>query len=144
MAPPSRNDPYTGFNFRVEIDGINVAAFTEVSGLASETDVIDYREGGDSIVRLLPGITTYRPIVLRRGITNDRSLWLWRKAVVDGQIDRRHGRIVLLDADGTEVARWTFRNGWPAKWEGPALNAQASDVAIESIEIVHEGLDWES
>jgi hypothetical protein len=82
------------------------------------------------------------PITLRRGITGDRSLWEWRKHVADGQIDRRSGSIILMTADGKDVARWTFANGWPSKWEGPALNGQSNYVAIETLRIVHEGFDW--
>jgi len=137
-----RSDPYKSFNFRVEIDGLNQAAFAEVGGLASETAVIEYRLGGDpTSVRKLPGLTKYANIVLRRGITQDLELWNWRRTVVDGQPERRNGSIILLDDDGTEVARWNFHGGWICKWEGPALNAEGNDVAIETIEIAHEGLE---
>ena len=141
--PPARNDPFAACNFLVEIDGIQSAGFLECSGLSSETDVIEYREGGDAIIRNLPGLTRYGRIVLRRGLTTNRDLWDWRQTVVTGQTQRRNGVIILLSDARTPVVRWRFQNGWPAKYEGPALNANASDVAIESIEIVHEGLDLE-
>jgi phage tail-like protein len=142
MPAPQRNDPYKSFNFRVEIDGIARAAFSEVSGLESETAVIEYRLGGEaSTVRKLPGLTKYGNLVLKRGITQDPELWNWRKAVVDGNIERRNGSIILLDDDRAEVARWNFVNGWPCKWDGPAFNAKSNDVAIETIEIAHEGLE---
>jgi phage tail-like protein len=142
MPQPQRHDPYKSFHFRVEIDGITRAVFSEVGGLGSETAVIEYREGGErTAVRKLPGLTRYPNIVLRRGITKDADLWNWRKTVVQGNVDRRNGSIVLLDDDGTEVVRWNFVNGWIAKWEGPALNAKANEVAIETIEIAHEGLE---
>ncbi len=144
MATAARHDPLSGFNFRVELDGVAAAAFAECSGLSSETEVVRYREGGDFKVRLLPGLTTFSPIVLKRGITIDRSLWEWRKRVVDGQIDRRNGSIVLLDADRQPIARWLFRDAWPSKWHGPDLNARSSVVAIETLELVHEGLDWDT
>ena len=144
MPPSPRNDPYAGFNIRIEIDGVPVAAFTECSGLASETTVVEYREGGSARVRKLPGITKYPPITLKRGLTADRSLWEWRKAIVNGTADRRDGHVVLLDAARNEVARWSFHDAWPSKWIGPVLNAQSSEVAIETLELVHEGLDWES
>jgi phage tail-like protein len=112
MAPPQRDDPYKAFNFRVEIDGVALARFSEVSGLESETDVIEYRTGGESnTVRKLPGLTKHADIVLRRGITQDAELWNWRKTVEDGNVDRRNGSIVLLDDDRTEVLRWNFANG---------------------------------
>jgi phage tail-like protein len=142
MPAPQRNDPYKNFKFRVEIDGIAQAAFSEVGGLESETTVVEYRVGGDpNTVRKLPGLTKYANIVLRRGITKDMDLWNWRKSVVEGSPDRRNGSIVLMDDDGTDVARWNFFNGWICKWDGPAFNAKANEVAIETIEIAHEGLE---
>ena len=142
MAPPKRDDPYKSFNFRVEIDGITRAAFSEAGGLESETAVIEYRLGGEpNTVRKLPGLTKYGNLVLKRGITQDPELWNWRKAVVDGNIQRRNGSIILLDDDRTEVARWNFVDGWPCKWHGPAFNAKNNEVAIETIEIAHEGLE---
>jgi phage tail-like protein len=113
----------------------------ECSGLSSETDVIEYREGGDPFVRKLPGLTRYGRIVLRRGLTDNRELWDWRQTVVTGQIQRRSGVIVLMDDARKEVLRWRFVEGWPAKYEGPVLNGRSSEVAIESIEIEHEGLE---
>jgi phage tail-like protein len=139
-----RSDPYKAFNFRVEIDGIAVADFSEASGLESETAVIEYRSGADHVVRKLPGLTKFGNIVLKRGVTQDAELWNWRKSVVDGQVERRNGSIVLLDDARTEVVRWNFRNGWICKWEGPAMNAKSNDVAIETIEIAHEGLELAS
>lgn len=137
-----RPDPLSAFNVRVEINGITVAGFTECSGLASETEVVEYREGGDFRTRKLPGLTKFPNIVLKRGLTLDRSLWEWRQTVVNGTVDRRSGSVILLDAARNEVARWNFFEAWPSKWEGPALNAQSSAVAIETLEIAHEGLEW--
>ena len=104
MAPPQRDDPYKAFNFIVEIDGIARAGFSEVSGLESETAVIEYRVGGErNAVRKLPGLTKYANIVLRRGVTQDAELSNWRKTVEDGQVDRRNGSIILRDDDGNDV-----------------------------------------
>jgi phage tail-like protein len=138
----ARDDPYKGFNFLVEIDGISIAAFCEVSGLVSETEVIEYRTGSDraNTVRKLPGLTKYANIVLKRGITKDNQLWNWRKAIEQGTPDRRSGAIVLLDDEHTPVKRWRFSEGWVTKFDGPDLNAKANEVAIETIEIAHEGL----
>ena len=143
MPPSLRHDPFSFCNFLVEIDGIQSAGFVQCSGLSSETDVIEYREGGDATVRKLPGLTRYARIVLKRGITTNRDLWDWRQSVVNGQTQRRNGVIVLLNEDRTPALRWRFHNGWPTKLEGPVLNASSSEVAIESIEIVHEGLELE-
>jgi phage tail-like protein len=144
MANPARNDPYSALNFFVEIDGITVAGFSECSGLSTETDVIEYREGGEPTrPRKLPGLTRYAPIVLKRGITKNRDLWKWRKTVIDGRVSRRSVSIILLDEERKEVARWNVVNAWPSKWEGPHLNAKTSEVALETLELVHEGLDLE-
>jgi phage tail-like protein len=138
----ARDDPYKGFNFLVEIDGITVAAFCEVSGLASATEVIEYRNGSDraNTVRKLPGLTKYANIVFKRGVTQNTELWQWRKAIEQGTPDRRSGAIVLLDDERNPVRRWRFTEGWVTKFDGPDLNAKANDVAIETIEIAHEGL----
>jgi phage tail-like protein len=140
----TRNDPYKVFNFIVELDGIASAGFTECSGLSTTTEVIEYREGNDKAgIRKLPGLTKFSNIVLKRGFTRSSELWNWRKTVMNGTVDRRSGTITLLADDHTPLARFRFHNGWPAKWEGPALNAKSSEVAIETLEIAHEGLDVE-
>ena len=134
-----RTDPYRGFNFLVEIDGITQAGFSEVSGLDATTDPVDYREGNDpNHVRKLSGLNKYSPITLKRGITDSDELWKWRKTVLNGKAERKNGSIVLLDEAGAEKLRWNFVNAWPSKWTGPALNATSTAVAIETLEITHE------
>jgi phage tail-like protein len=143
--PVARDDPYGRFNVLVEIDGVDKAGFGEVEGLAGHTDVIEYREGADksNAFRLLPGLVRYPPVVLRRGFAGDASLFGWWKAVRDGDLDRRTVTIILLDEKRDPVARWRLRRAWPTKWEGPSLDARASDVAIETLELVHEGIELE-
>ncbi|HKE47461.1 MAG TPA: phage tail protein [Rhodanobacteraceae bacterium] len=142
MPDGKRNDPYGQFNFLIEIDGVVKGGFSEVSGLTTDTNVIEYREGneGQGTVRKLPGLMKYNNVVLKRGWTKDRSLWNWRKQVIDGKTKRASGAIVLLDEARQPALRWEFREGWPSKWEGPALNGKTSEVAIETLEIAHEGL----
>jgi phage tail-like protein len=143
MADAKRNDPYGQFNFLVEIDGIVVAGFSEVSGLTTDTNIIEYREGSEGVgtVRKLPGLMKYNNLVFKRGWTADKTLWQWRKTVIDGKTVRRTGAIVLLDESRARALTWHFRAGWPSKWEGPALNGKTSEVAIETLEIAHEGLE---
>lgn len=137
-----RVDPYAQYNFIVEIDGVTRAGFTEVGGLTTEQDAIDYRDGNETAtVRKLPGLRKYSNITLKRGFTQDKELWQWRKTTIDGLTERRSGSIVLLDEARNEVLRWNFSEGWIIKWEGPALKATANEIAIESLEIVHEGLE---
>lgn len=142
MATGGIPDPFVNFNFLVEIDGITRAAFQEASGFDSTIDVIEHREGGENTtLRKFPGITKYSNIVLKRGITDDRELYDWHRQVVQGDVDRRNGSIVLLDRRGDEVTRWNFVRAWPTKWDGPDFNAEGTDVAIESLELVHEGIE---
>ncbi len=137
-----RVDPYKNFTFLVEIDGITQAGFQECSGLDSTTDPIEYREGGDNTtVRKLPGKTTYSDITLKWGLTDSRELWDWRKTIVNGRVERKNCSIIVLDTEGSEVVRWNFFDAWPSKWEGPSFDAKANDIAVESLTIVHEGLE---
>lgn len=142
--PPlgQRVDPYGNFNFLVEIDGITRASFQEASGLDSSIDVIEHREGGDPATpRKLPGMAKYTNIVLKRGVTDDTELWEWHADAVNGTVTRKNGSIVLLDDTGAEKMRWNFREAWPTKWTGPSFNATGNEVAIETLEIAHEGLE---
>jgi phage tail-like protein len=148
MAGGARIDPYGQFNFQVEIDGVGQFGFSEVSGLTTDTNIIEYREGdevadGESTTRKLPGLIKYTNIVCKRGYTKDLSAYKWRLLVIQGQTSRASGSITLLDEGRNPALRWTFREGWPSKWEGPALNGKTSEVAIESMEIAHEGLTLE-
>ena len=104
--------------------------------------MIEYRVGGEpNTVRKLPGLTRYANIVLRRGITKDAELWNWRQTVVQGNVDRRNGSIILLDDDGHRGRALELLPRLDCKWEGPALNAEGNEVAIETVEIAHEGLE---
>jgi phage tail-like protein len=140
MATGDRIDPYRGFNFRVELGGTSVAAFREVTGLSFTADAIEYREGTDVElhVRKLPALIKYSNIGLKVGMTDNKDLWNWYANIVSGQVDRRSGAIVLQDEEHNDVVRWAFVEGWICKWEGPAMNATANEVAIASIEICVE------
>jgi phage tail-like protein len=143
MPTGARVDPYAGFNFTVEIDGVTTAGFNEVSGLDGETDVIEYRTGDhENIVTKLPGLKKHPNIVLKRGFTKDTALWDWRKAVMDGKTQRRSGSVVLHNEAREPALRWNFREGWPSKLQGPSMNAKTNDVAIETLEIAHEGVEF--
>ncbi|HEV2883455.1 MAG TPA: phage tail protein [Pyrinomonadaceae bacterium] len=138
----ARNDPYKNFNFLVDAEGLT-AGFMEVSGLGAEVDVIEYREGGDSVVRKLPGLTKFPNVTLKRGVTNSAELFQWFKTVMDGQVQRRNCTIVLLDDARVPVVRWRLSEAWPRKYEGPDLKATGNEVAIESLEICYEYLERE-
>ncbi len=141
----ARNDPYVNSNFVVEIDGITIAGFSEVCGLESRIDVIEYREGNERgfTSRKLPGQVIYSNVVLKLGITEDRSLLDWHMQWVtrSGPLERKSVRIVLRDESGTERRAWLLHKAWPALYCGPCLNATGNDVAIETFELVHEGIE---
>ena len=142
MATGDIPDPFGNYNFLVELDGITRAAFQEVSGFDSTIDVIEHREGGENTTpRKLPGMTKYSNIVLKWGITDDRELYDWHRQAVLGNLERKNGSIVLLGRAGEEVARWNFVRAWPTKYDGPDLNAEGNDVAIETLELAHEGIE---
>jgi phage tail-like protein len=142
MATGVRNDPYRGFNFRVEIDGVTLASFSEVTGLTADGDAVPYREGADKVnsVRQLTGLRKNDKITLKRGFTQNMEFWNWYAAIAAGQQLRRNGTIVLQDEAHKDVLRFEFVNGWLNKLEGPHMNASGNEVAIESVEIVHEGI----
>lgn len=143
MALDSRKDPYRGFNFRLEIGGLTVASFSEVSGLVAEGDSVDYREGDErqNWVRKLIGLRKFNQITLKRGYTKNRELWDWYGRIARGKNDRRDGAIVLMDEARKDVLRWEFAKAWPNKVEGPSLNATNNEVSMESVELCHEGLE---
>ena len=136
-------DPYRNFNFIVEIDGIKQAGFSDCSGFGSSTDPIEYREGGENTtVRKLPGTTKYPNITLKWGLTDSHELYDWYRDIVKGKVVRKTGSIVVFDLDGiTEKVRWNFFNAWPTKWDGPDFSAKGSDIAIETLELAHEGIE---
>jgi phage tail-like protein len=129
------------FRFTVQIEGITAGPFVEVSGLGTETEVVEFREGGSNDVRKLPGRTKWPPIVLKRGFTGDRTLYDWATAnATTGTVVRRSVLVTVHDAEGQPVARYHLEHAWPSKWMGPTLKASGNEVAIETLELVHEGL----
>ncbi len=138
-----RDNPYLNFNFTVDIGAGDELGFSEVEGLSGEIEVIEYREGADRVntARKLPGLAKFSNVKLKRGITGRTDLFEWWKTVRDGQVQRRNVTITLLDEQRQPVMRWLLRNAWPVKVEGPALNASGNEVAIETLELAHEGLE---
>ena len=142
--PPigQRVDPYKNFRFLVEIDGIVQAGFSECSGMGSEVQVVDYREGGDNReMRKLLGQVTYPDLELKWGVTDSRELYDWHLSAVNGEIDRRNGSVILQDDLGIEQVRWNFFNAWPSKYTGPTFDAKANDIAIDMLTVTCERLE---
>jgi phage tail-like protein len=145
-----RDDPYSCLNFQVLVagvfeDGRSIrGSFSEVSGLDVSIAPIEYRNGSEEMtVRKIPGLASYSNIVLKRGVIGDLAFWTWIKSVLDGAPHRANGTITLLDESREPVMTWKFRRGWPCKWTGPTLSAKKNEVAIETLEICHEGLEVE-
>jgi phage tail-like protein len=139
----SRQDPYRNFRFRIEIDGAQAAAFSEVTIAATTTDVIEYREGTEpASVRKLPGLHRFGNVTLKRGLTQSAELWQWHKQVLDGDLQiRRRVVIVVLDESGSDQVRFAVNNAWPVTYEVGALVAKGTDVAIETLELANEGVE---
>jgi len=142
MAIGNRHDPFLGFNFKVEINRIVVAGFSEVSGLQAEIEVQEFREGGmNGHLHKRAGPAKYPSnLILKRGIGDSAELWSWCCQVLQGTIERKSLDVVLMDSTGTEQKRWGFKKAYPVKWNGPDFKAQSSEVAIETLELAHEGL----
>ncbi len=142
MPSGSRRDPYLGYNFAVEVDGLVVGGFSDVSGLVAETEVQEYREGGlNEFTHRRAGPTKYPGnLVLKRGISEAAGLWSWYACVMQGTVERKTVSIVLLDSTCQERRRWSFQRAYPVKWEGPGLRAAAAEISVETIELVHDGL----
>ncbi|MEB3360464.1 MAG: phage tail protein [Synechococcales bacterium] len=136
------HDPYNGYNFWVEWDGIVHAGFRECAGLTGSRNASPYREGTDKNLasRQVPGLNSYGNITLKRGITDNDELWAWHKELLDGETKRQNISIILADDKGEEKMRWNLENCWPVNWSGPEFNATGGEVAIESVELVHEGI----
>jgi phage tail-like protein len=135
--------PLPVFHFQVEWNGTRIG-FTEVTGLSQEVQAIEYREGVSPIysVTKMSGMPKFGNITLKRGLfRDDNEFWQWLTAVNLNKPDRRTVIVKLLDETHGPVFTWTVRNAWPCKVEGPSLKSTGNEVAVESIELCHEGLE---
>jgi phage tail-like protein len=140
----ARDDPFRNFKFRVEIDGVAEAAFSEVAIGETTTEAIEYREGNEpNHVRKLPGLTKYGNITLKRGVTDSQVIYQWHKDIVDGKIgDKRKSiTIVVIDEAGKDKARFVVAECWPTKYDPSDLNGKGNEVFIELLELVNEGIE---
>jgi phage tail-like protein len=139
------SDPYAGFNFLLEIDSVQVAGFSECSGLQMEIKTFDYKEGGRNNSTLkFPEHASYGNVTLKRGVTVSNELVGWQIDAAEGRFQRteegENFAIVFMDELGTPVKRWNLVRAFPVKWAGPDLKATGGEIAIESLEIAHEGI----
>ena len=133
--------PHGKFNYKVEIDGLEAGGFSEVTGFDASIDVIEYREGDMTQTPLkIPGLKKYGNITLKQGLVDSMVLYEWMTAGLEGDVERKTLTITLLDIAGSPAASWQSINAWPVKYTAPDFNATSSEVAIESLEIAHEGM----
>jgi phage tail-like protein len=133
-------DPYRGFRFRVEIGGIQIAAFSEASVPDITIETVDYREGTDpSYKRALSGLTTYGKLSLKKGLTDSMDLYAWHQMAAEkgsgAKGVQKNISLILLDASGADKVRWNIINAWPSKYESSGMNASSSDVVLETFEL---------
>jgi len=137
--------PLKKYNYRVLIENVDVAGFSEVSGFDARIDVIEYREGTERInsPRKMPGLTKYGNVTLKWGMTASMSFYEWVQGISTGDLLEAEDRvqdidIYLQDDSHADVASWTLINAWPCKYTAPDFNASSSEVSFESIELAFE------
>lgn len=137
----NNNMPITNFRYGVEIDGLYEGGFSKVSGMASEIEVEEYIEGGvNHFVHRMPVRVRNYNIILEKGITQSKVLYKWFTQVKDGVINKLDFSIILYDTKGEVVRRWSFKNGYPVRWEASDLDALDNSILVERIELAHEGM----
>ncbi len=140
---PARGDDIRVSSFQVAVtfDGMPTAYFRSVSGLSIEIEVVEYREGGaNDVVHKLPGRVKYPNVVLKQGFAGASDLQKWAFRIAAGTPEAKNCTIVMYDVSHKEVARYRLANAWPTKVALPDFDAGGNDLAIETIEIAHEGL----
>ena len=141
--PNLPSDALASYLFAIEIDSIEIAQFAEVSGLASEIDVIELKENtrdGKLVIHKSPGAIKPPTITLKRAKNSSKALWDWHEAMVQGKVSesRKNGSVILKSYDGTEVARYNFTNAWVSKVSTGTLKAGANEVLMEEASLVCE------
>ena len=134
--------PYRNFRFRLEIDGLDAGSFSEVSGFDATMDVVEYRAGDDPAITptKLPGLIKYGNITLKWGSSETMVLYDWLIDITEGTIEKKTVTLTALDEEGSPAASWRCINAWPVKYTAPDLNGTSSEIAVETIELAHEGL----
>lgn len=138
---------YGNFNFLVEVEDLAgdstsvVGGFSQVSGILSQSDVVEYRVGNSPTVFKIAGKTRYGNIVLKKGCTSSGELYQWRRRIENGEDDRRSGSIILLDGNMKEKARWNFYEAWPCRYEAPEFDASDNAISVETLELCVERVE---
>ncbi|MDR0222460.1 MAG: phage tail protein [Oscillospiraceae bacterium] len=133
--------PFAKFRYRLEIDGIEAGGFSEVTGFDASIDVVEYREGDMVPTPMkVQGLRKYGNVTLKWGATSSTVLVDWLMEGVNGPENRKTVTVTLMDATAADCASWQIINAWPCKYTAPDFNASASEIAIESLELAHEGM----
>lgn len=144
LGPQQPNDALTAARFSITIDGYEIASFSELSGITTEVEAVNFMESSDKEVinKKLPGQIKQPTVVLKRGKNSSMELWSWHEAVLNGDIvaARKSCSLVMYNYDGKAVARYHLEHAWPSKLEIGALKAGASEVLMETVTIVCERL----
>ena len=144
--PSLPNDALASYHFAIEIDGVEIAQFSELSGITSEIDVIELKENskdGKPLLKKLPGMRKAPTITLKRAKNSSKALWDWHYSMYQGKVAtaRKNGSIILNDYEGGEITRYNFTNGWVSKVTMGTLKAGSNEVLMEEISIVCEELE---
>jgi phage tail-like protein len=146
-APPppptaaTTKDVHLGLRFWIQLGQVEIAGFRECSPLIIETETFPYPEGGlNTYIHQLPVRTKYTNITLKRGMDDTQTLYQWYVKAAAGQIQRQNISIIIYDSLQNVKAQWDLQNAFPCKWTGPDLKAESGAIAVESVEIAHEGL----
>lgn len=139
---PRVSDPEGNYIFALMIGSSEVGYFMECSGLKTTTEPFEIQEGGvNHRVHKLPGQSKWENIVLKYGVTSDGTMLSWRNEILqDGFSGRRNGAIVMMTQQREEVRRYNFIEAWPVSWEGPSFSSAGSEIATETLEIAHNGI----
>jgi phage tail-like protein len=143
MATGQRKDPYGNYRFRVVIDGIQTAGFSDATVPDITVDSFDYREGTDSPTgRKLSGLVKYGNITLKKGLTDSMELYNWHKTVTQkgAKSARKNISLILVDEEGNDKAQWDVVEAWPTKYDPSDFSAKGNETVIETLEIIHEGI----
>lgn len=138
--------PTKAFRFKLEVEGLEAGSFSEISGLDATFDVIEHRNGDDTLItpHKDPGLVKYGNITLKYVITDSTVLYDWIDEVREGNISKKTITVTILDDTGADDASWQLRDAWPVKYTAASLNSTSSELAFETIEIAHIGITRES
>jgi phage tail-like protein len=135
-------DPFAGFRFVLDVQNIRVGGFSECTGLQMEVKTFEYKEGGRNNTTLkFPEHASFGNVTLKRGVTTQNQMIDWQRDVANGERSRGLNFLITLKNEkGEPVKKWSLIRAFPVKWTGPDLKANASEIAIETLEIAHEGI----